>query len=235
MEQGGPVVVILMILSILALTIVLSKIVDFWMSGVWSLNALSAHVDRAIGGHDRSGNRRRLITRRSVARTGRLAAFLNRALAQEGSWDVRQRAIQSDATTGIDQLKSKLRYLELIASISPLIGLFGTVLGMIDAFQALENAGSRVDPAILSGGIWTALLTTAVGLAVAIPTTAAVAFFERTLERVAASLSHMANRILDDQVVSPIPDHPFRADHALRDNHPARNEPELSIVELARA
>jgi biopolymer transport protein ExbB len=50
-----------------------------------------------------------------------------------------------------------------------LLGLFGTVLGMVEAFRQLELAGSQVDPAVLSGGIWQALLTTAVGLAVAIP------------------------------------------------------------------
>jgi biopolymer transport protein ExbB len=59
--------------------------------------------------------------------------------------------------------------LELISTIAPLLGLLGTVLGMIAAFQALQESGSRADPAILAGGIWEALLTTAAGMAVAIP------------------------------------------------------------------
>jgi biopolymer transport protein ExbB len=76
-----------------------------------------------------------------------------------------------------------MRPLEVIASTAPLLGLFGTVLGMIAAFAQLEAAGSRVDPAILSGGIWEALLTTALGLAVAIPTLAAVNWIDRRIER----------------------------------------------------
>ena len=59
--------------------------------------------------------------------------------------------------------------LEIIAQVSPLVGLLGTVIGMIDSFNELELGGSLVDPSILAGGIWTALLTTAMGLIVAIP------------------------------------------------------------------
>ena len=58
--------------------------------------------------------------------------------------------------------------MEVVASISPLLGLFGTVLGMIKAFLNLEKAGSQIDPALLAGGIWEALLTTAFGLVVAV-------------------------------------------------------------------
>ena len=79
--------------------------------------------------------------------------------------------------------------LEVIAITAPLIGLFGTVLGMIEAFKAMEMAGSQVNPAVLSGGIWKALLTTAVGLAVAIPANLMNTWFERRNEKLAAVLS----------------------------------------------
>ena len=82
--------------------------------------------------------------------------------------------VERVARVKLDGLESGLPFLSLIATISPLLGLLGTVLGMIEAFQQLETAGDRVDPAILSGGIWEALLTTAAGLSVAIP---AAAFF----------------------------------------------------------
>ena len=85
----------------------------------------------------------------------------------------------------LEQLRSWFRPLEVIATLAPLLGLFGTVLGMIQAFQQLEAAGNQVNPAILSGGIWEALLTTAAGLAVAIPTVAALNWLERRTERFA--------------------------------------------------
>ena len=80
-------------------------------------------------------------------------------------------------------LRAYFRGLEVIATLSPLIGLLGTVIGMIEAFQQLEAAGSRANPAILSGGIWVALLTTAAGLAVAIPTVAVLNWLEGTVEQ----------------------------------------------------
>ncbi len=71
--------------------------------------------------------------------------------------------------------------LEIISQVSPLIGLLGTVLGMIDSFNELELGGSLVDPSILAGGIWTALLTTAMGLLVAIPALVSHYFFEKKI------------------------------------------------------
>ena len=67
--------------------------------------------------------------------------------------------------------------------MAPLLGLFGTVLGMIDAFRALQAAGDAVDPSVLAGGIWVALLTTAAGLGVAMPTSLALTFFESRAAR----------------------------------------------------
>jgi len=97
----------------------------------------------------------------------------------EQSWeeDCLRRARES-----LDELRGGLRILEVISALAPLLGLLGTVFGMIGAFQALEQAGSQVDPAILSGGIWEALLTTAAGLTVAIPALAAFHWADRTIE-----------------------------------------------------
>ncbi len=82
-----------------------------------------------------------------------------------------------------EQLSSHLRILEVIATLAPLLGLLGTVLGMIEAFRAMEAAGEHVNPAILSGGIWQALLTTAAGLIVAIPISILHSWLERCSER----------------------------------------------------
>ena len=71
--------------------------------------------------------------------------------------------------------------LEIIAQVSPLIGLLGTVIGMIVSFNELELGGSLVDPSILAGGIWTALLTTAMGLIVAIPALISHYYFDKKL------------------------------------------------------
>ena len=79
------------------------------------------------------------------------------------------------------QIYSFLPSLEVISQVSPLVGLLGTVIGMIDSFNELELGGSLVDPAILAGGIWTALLTTAMGLIVAIPALVSHYFLEKKI------------------------------------------------------
>ena len=92
-------------------------------------------------------------------------------------------------------LKSGLRPLELIAGIAPLMGLLGTVLGMITAFQAMEAAGASVDPSVLSGGIWAALLTTAIGLVVAIPTLALHAALDSWTDRLRQGMNARLNTL----------------------------------------
>ena len=71
----------------------------------------------------------------------------------------------------------------------------GTVLGMIEAFQALETTGGQADPSVLAGGIWEALLTTAAGMAVAIPAAVALSWFEAIAERVQRDLEDIATRM----------------------------------------
>ncbi len=88
----------------------------------------------------------------------------------------------------IRDLESWLRGLSSIAHLSPLLGLLGTVMGMIEAFMELQRAGSHVDPALLSGGIWEALLTTAFGLAVAIPAMASFYMLEGEVDHVRAAM-----------------------------------------------
>lgn len=66
------------------------------------------------------------------------------------------------------RVEARLKWLSLIAAIAPMIGLLGTVLGMTRSFQAIANHTGPVSPQILSGGLWEAMLTTLVGLTIAI-------------------------------------------------------------------
>jgi hypothetical protein len=103
--------------------------------------------------------------------------------------------VERVAASGINALKSHLGLFDTIGSLAPLLGLLGTVLGMIQAFRAMEAAGRNVDPAILSGGIWAALLTTAAGLIVAIPVVAIASWFDRSILQVARKTEDAVTRI----------------------------------------
>ncbi len=70
----------------------------------------------------------------------------------------------------VQNLSSYIQTLATIGNIAPLLGLLGTVVGMIKAFMVIQQMGGKVNAAVLAGGIWEAMLTTAIGLAVALPT-----------------------------------------------------------------
>lgn len=89
-----------------------------------------------------------------------------------------------------------IRTLETIAMISPLLGLLGTVLGMIQAFRDLEMAEGAANAALLAGGIWQALLTTAAGLIVALPAAAAAALLSSRAEAVVTEIEATISRII---------------------------------------
>ncbi|MEM1275972.1 MAG: MotA/TolQ/ExbB proton channel family protein [Pseudomonadota bacterium] len=181
LEAGGPVVLILLVLSIFALTIVIAKLWQFQRAGLGRARAAREALTLYRQGHLHEAIDKAASSKNPVAQT--------MALALEGKArgiadDKIREACYADGAERLEGLRGWMRPLEVIAALAPLLGLFGTVLGMITAFAQLEAAGSQVDPAILSGGIWEALLTTAVGLAVAIPVVAAFNWFERRLERV---------------------------------------------------
>jgi biopolymer transport protein ExbB len=94
----------------------------------------------------------------------------------------------------LNRARRGLRSLDAIAHLSPLLGLLGTVLGMIEAFIQLEGAGTQVDVGLLAGGIWEALVTTAAGLAVAIPALAALNALEGMVERMREEMVQLAAR-----------------------------------------
>ncbi|NPA48612.1 MAG: MotA/TolQ/ExbB proton channel family protein [Thermodesulfobacteria bacterium] len=100
----------------------------------------------------------------------------------------------------IDQQIAKVsRYLDhlaTLASIAPLLGLLGTVTGLIKAFMVVERAGGKVNAAMLAGGIWEAMLTTAVGLAVAIPLIVGHRYLLSSLENYEESLELLALRLI---------------------------------------
>jgi len=87
------------------------------------------------------------------------------------------------ANNEIEKMRSGLKSLEVITMVAPLLGLLGTVLGMINAFEQLKHTGMQVDPSILSAGISQALLTTAAGLIVALPALSLWHLYERMLAK----------------------------------------------------
>jgi len=194
LDKGGPVMLVLLALSVVALTIILVKIYQFSRSRLLR----TEFIDQAILLLHNDGPDTTLLalaeTPHPVARV--METTLRTSTNTSLSIEDRDTEISRVGSAEIRNLESYLRGLEVIANLSPLLGLLGTVLGMIKAFARLESAGTKVDPAILAGGIWEALLTTAFGLSVAIPALAAFYILEGQVENVRAQMKDATIRML---------------------------------------
>ncbi|UOA27828.1 MotA/TolQ/ExbB proton channel family protein [Pseudosulfitobacter sp. DSM 107133] len=180
-DLGGPVVAVLVGVSVLTFAVVLYKLWQFRAARVGQ-HAAIRHALMHWDAGARDAAQRDLDSSRSY-----LAPVVARAMSAPAGPD-RAARLYAEAESRFLALERGFRSLDSVAQLAPLMGLFGTVLGMIEAFQALQNAGSSVDPSLLAGGIWVALLTTAVGLAVAMPTSIVLSWFEARMtgERVFA-------------------------------------------------
>ncbi|WP_242603180.1 MotA/TolQ/ExbB proton channel family protein [Marinomonas sp. MED121] len=192
LQTGGPVVWILCLFSAFALTIIFLK--------SWQFVSLRAESNKDVKlalSHWRKVHPEQAIeslkTKRPVSDV--VAYAMTELSKSDYDLALVKEEIERLADEKIQALKAYLRPLEVVATLSPLLGLLGTVLGMIVAFQNMESAGSQVDPSVLSGGIWQALLTTAVGLAVAIPVVAMHALFERKVERIIFLMSDSVTQV----------------------------------------
>ena len=184
---GGPALWAIAALSVAATALILWKLWRLIDMGAWRrADAEAIAAGRGARADD---------PRAKVAATARAARALPREDAREVVAQVARRELHG--------MRAGLRALEVIATTAPLLGLLGTVLGMIAAFRALQAAGAGADPSVLAGGIWEALLTTAAGMAVAIPASVALNWFESVAEAAQADMEDLVGRIL-------LPDLPLR-------------------------
>ena len=189
---GGPVLWVLLALSVTALGIILLK--------CWQFATLRPERDDDVresllrwrqGQFDAA--EARLVAGRPI---GDVVASAMRGLRAGGiDRELLREEVERVAVLRLNDLRALLPPLEGIAILSPLLGLLGTVLGMILAFQRMEAAGPQVDPSVLSSGIWRALLTTALGLGVAVPVTAVHGWLERKVERVATRMNDAVTQV----------------------------------------
>lgn len=188
---GGPAIWAIAALSVIALALILWKVWRLALLGAWSKGRARHAVEANARG--RADEALAIVEGRRGVRSRVVAAAIRAraALPEHSAREETARAAKGE----LARAQAGLRGMELIATIAPLLGLLGTVLGMIAAFQGLQEAGARADPAALAGGIWEALLTTAAGMGVAIPVSAALTWFESVIDRLRLDLEDAATRI----------------------------------------
>ncbi len=120
------------------------------------------------------------------------AGLLNR----DHNKEVMKEAIEEVGRQVVHELERYLNTLGTIASISPLLGLLGTVIGMIKVFSVIVTAGVG-DPGVLAGGISEALITTAAGLSVAIPSLMFHRYFSGLIDRLVIGMEEQALKLVE--------------------------------------
>ncbi len=191
LDRGGPALVVIVGLSILTVAVILWKLWQLNRYGIWSRHGAEQLVRQWLD----QGK-----VNLSEKRPGNMyLGFVNNVIGVLQDIKLEPEMAREETTRlamcELCRLRKGLRPLDLIATIAPLVGLLGTVLGMIAAFQALQETGTSADPSILAGGIWEALLTTAAGMAVAIPAAIALSWFESVAERAQHDMEDLATRL----------------------------------------
>jgi len=185
--KGGPIMYPLLICSILALTVIIERAI-FWI--VEDRRRDRTLVDKVLSlaeGGDwvavraRIGNSKDFIIRILVA------GILHREFSMS-------KAMETAASDELDRMRQHLPILDTMITVSPLLGIFGTVIGIILSFEILGSAGIE-EPQAVTAGIAQALITTASGLGIAILSLFPFNYFNSRVEKAAATIEKYATSL----------------------------------------
>jgi biopolymer transport protein ExbB len=111
-------------------------------------------------------------------------------------YEAMETAMQDAADERTARLYRKIEWLNLLGNVAPMLGLFGTVYGMMLAFGTIAAKGGKADPADLAGGIMVALVSTFCGLLVAMPALSAYSIFKSRVEQMSMEATLVAEELL---------------------------------------
>lgn len=187
---GGPVMWPLLLCSVLGLAIIVDRAIahfsarlDFakFLQGLLAAakeNRLKKFLDSYSQGNS------------PIVRLARV--YVKYLLAGEHR---RNEALKREGGRLLAELDQRMRLLATVAHVAPLLGLLGTVLGLVTSFQALGESGGLVQPGELAGGIWAALITTVFGLSIGIPCMVAHHYFHSLTDRAARQMKELVSEL----------------------------------------
>ena len=194
-QKGGPVMYLIIILSIIAFGIVIERIYNFNRARIDSQKFMDEIIKHL--------KRNKIIESIEMCNQtpGPIAHIIKAGiLKHDRSKPEIREAIDEAANLEIPRLERHLPIIATIAHIAPLLGLLGTVSGMIKAFQIIQQKAltmTPVNPGDLSGGIWEALLATLAGLAVAIPTYVAYNYLVNQVDSLVYDMERSATDLVN--------------------------------------
>lgn len=191
LKPGGIVMFPLLLCSVLALAIIIER---FWTLRVSRLAPKSLVQDLWASIRKKELNARKIKELKDMAPLGRVlaAGLVN---AKHGR-EIMKESIQEEASHVVHEMERFLTALGTIAVITPLLGLLGTVLGMIKVFAQLQLEGAG-NAAALAGGISEALITTAAGMTIAIPALIFHRYFVRRVDEIVVDMEQESLRLVE--------------------------------------
>jgi biopolymer transport protein ExbB len=191
--RGGIVMWPLLFCSVLGVAVILDRAVFFLRLRSTNLRRFEDQLtDDLRRGKTESALR---LARSSDHPVARVAASYLENLGRPPA--LRTEIVRREGSLQLERVEKRLRVLAAISHLAPLLGLLGTVLGMVLAFAKIEGLQGAMKPADLAGGIWQALLTTVFGLVVAIPCMAAYHGFEGLADKIARRMQFVVT-LLDE-------------------------------------
>jgi len=183
LSKGGMLVIPIVFCSVLVFGIFFERIIRYAIN-----RSRGKDIENKVAGLMEAGDTQAalVLSQKSNSPMGRV---LTKAI---GAKDLKSRMLESVIVNAVEtevrELSAYLQTLATIGNIAPLLGLLGTILGMIKAFMVIQQMGGKVNAAVLAGGIWEAMLTTALGLVVALPTMVAHSYLLAKVETYEARL-----------------------------------------------
>ena len=194
LQQGGWAMWPIYACSVVGVAVFVKKLIDLFAARLYELSWFERAIERVRAGADDEAV---AILERSRHPASRVIA------ATLAVWQRRPERAEAEArrvgSLEVQKAESYLPLLSFIAQAAPLLGLLGTVLGMVDLFLGLQASGLReIDVSLLSSGIWKALLTTAAGLTVAVPTLAAYSYLAHRADSLRLQVIDLVQQLLTE-------------------------------------
>lgn len=183
LAKGGVLVIPILLCSVLALAIFLERVIRFARMSNRGLDLEKKVTEQLNNGEE---NKAHGIAGGSDSPMGRVLAQAMEVKDQDR--ETLETVIAHAMDEEVRGLSRYLQALATIGNIAPLLGLLGTVIGMIKAFMVIQEMGGKVNAAVLAGGIWEAMMTTALGLSVALPTMVAHSYLLSRVDKYEARL-----------------------------------------------
>jgi biopolymer transport protein ExbB len=185
LSKGGILVIPILFCSVLMLAIFFERIIRYAVNRRRGKEIEIRVAGLVVEGRD---NEALEVSRQNNSPMGRI---LEKAIqAKDLDKDMLESVIVNATENEVRDLSAYLQTLATIGNIAPLLGLLGTIIGMIKAFMVIQDMGGKVNAAVLAGGIWEAMLTTALGLAVALPTMVAHSYLLAKVDKYEARLQN---------------------------------------------